>query len=101
MMTAGFTRQDALALDAASSLTAMRDRFALPEGVIYLDGNSLGALPRTTPAHLAQVVTGQWGRDLITSWNRHDWIGLPTRLGGMIAPLVGARADEVGLSRSA
>nr|WP_329959260.1 kynureninase [Sphingomonas sp. Leaf21] len=95
MMTAGFTRQDALALDAASSLTAMRDRFALPEGVIYLDGNSLGALPRTTPAHLAQVVTGQWGRDLITSWNRHDWIGLPTRLGGMIAPLVGARADEV------
>lgn len=94
-MTVPFTRQDALSLDAADPLAPMRNRFALPEGVIYLDGNSLGALPRMTASHLADVVTGQWGRDLITSWNRHDWIGFPKRLGGMIAPLIGARPDEV------
>lgn len=94
-MTVAFRRQDALSLDAADPLAPMRDRFVLPEGVIYLDGNSLGALPRTTPAHLADVVTAQWGRDLITSWNRHDWIGFPMRLGAMIAPLIGARPDEV------
>ena len=72
----------------------MRDRFAMPDG-LYLDGNSLGALPRDTAATLAHVVERQWGRDLIASWNTHDWIGLPQRLGALIAPLIGAGADEV------
>jgi kynureninase len=88
-------RQAALARDAADALAPLRARFALPEGVIYLDGNSLGALPGATAARLAEAVREEWGRGLITSWNGHDWIGLPARLGARIAPLVGAAADEV------
>ena len=68
------------ALDRADPLAAFRDRFVLPEGVVYLDGNSLGALPRATAAAVAGVVEGQWGQDLIKSWNLHDWIGLPQRV---------------------
>lgn len=89
------TRDDAGALDAADPLRGLRDRFALPEGVIYLDGNSLGALPRTTPARLGEVVEAQWGCDLIAGWNVHGWIGAAARAGGAIAPLIGAQADEV------
>ena len=80
--------------DAGDPLAAMRARFHLPDG-IYLDGNSLGALPRDTAAALTDVVGRQWGGDLIASWNKHDWIGQPHRLGRMIAPLIGARLDEV------
>lgn len=94
-MTAGLSRQDALDLDAGDGFAPLRDRFDLPEGQIYLDGNSLGALPRATAPHLAAVVREQWGQGLVTSWNRHDWIGLPQRLGARIAPLVGAGEDEV------
>jgi kynureninase len=82
-------------LDAADSLAPFRDRFDLPEGVIYLDGNSLGCLPRATPARLAEVVAQEWGKNLIRSWNSADWISLPQRIGGKIAPLVGAQAHEV------
>ncbi len=82
-------------LDAADPIGFARERFILPEGVIYLDGNSLGALPRATPARLAAVIEREWGGDLITSWNRHDWIGAPARVGAKIAPLIGAAADEV------
>ncbi|MDR7101355.1 kynureninase [Croceicoccus sp. BE223] len=89
------TREEVLALDAADSLAFARERFALPDGTIYLDGNSLGALPAGTPGHVARVVEEQWGRDLIASWNRHDWIGLPQRVGARIAGLVGAGEDEV------
>ncbi|MEW4449712.1 kynureninase [Qipengyuania sp. JC766] len=81
--------------DVADPLAHYRDRFDLPEGVIYLDGNSLGALPKATPARLEQVVREEWGRDLIRSWNTADWIGLPQRVGGKIAPLVGAQPHEV------
>ena len=88
------TCDEARALDAADPLTAMRDRFSLPEGVIYLDGNSLGALPRATPAALADATTRQWGERLIRSWNE-GWIDAPRRLGAKIAPLIGAAADEV------
>ena len=77
-----------------------RDRFRLPEGVIYLDGNSLGAMPADAPERIARTVEAEWGRDLITSWNRHDWIGLPQRLGARIAGLVGAQADEVAVCDS-
>ena len=89
------TLDEALALDAADPLAHCRERFVLPEGVIYLDGNSLGALPRATAAAVAATVERQWGDDLIASWNKHDWIGAPQRLGARIAPLIGARPDEV------
>ncbi len=89
------TRADALALDAADPLGPMRARFVLPEGVIYLDGNSLGALPAHTPARIADAVVRQWGHDLVGSWNSADWIGAPQRIGAKIAPLIGAAAHEV------
>jgi kynureninase len=89
------SREDCVALDAADPLGAMRGRFALPEGVIYLDGNSLGALPAHTAAHVARVIEAQWGRDLIGSWNTHGWIDAPLRVGAAIAPLIGAGPDEV------
>ena len=88
------TLDHARALDAADPLATMRARFTLPDGVIYLDGNSLGALPAATPAAIADATTRQWGERLIRSWNE-GWIDAPVRLGGKIAPLIGARADEV------
>ncbi len=87
-------------LDADDPLRGCRDRFDLPPGVIYLDGNSLGALPRATPARLASVLRDEWGRDLITSWNRHGWIDLPTRVGDKIARLIGAGPGEVAVADS-
>ena len=89
------TLAEARTLDAADPLAAMRTRFALPNGLIYLDGNSLGALPRATGAAVAEVVERQWGEQLITSWNRHGWIDAPATLGAKLAPLIGAAADEV------
>lgn len=89
------TLADALARDAADPLAHWRERFDLPEGVVYLDGNSLGALPRGSAATAAEVIGTQWGRDLITSWNAHDWIGMPQRIGDAIAALIGADAGEV------
>ena len=88
-------QDEARALDAADPLAAMRVRFALPDGVIYLDGNSLGALPRATGAAVAEVIERQWGDDLITSWNRHGWIDAPAALAAKLAPLIGAAANEV------
>lgn len=87
--------QEARALDAADPLRGMRDRFDLPEGEIYLDGNSLGALPRATVDRLAGTVREEWGRDLIRSWNKAGWIEAPARVGGKIARLVGAQPQEV------
>ena len=88
-------RLDAAALDAADPLAPLRDEFALPEGVIYLDGNSLGALPKKTAARVAEVIAREWGEGLITSWNSAGWITSPERVGAKIAPLIGAQADEV------
>ncbi|WP_203292303.1 kynureninase [Maricaulis parjimensis] len=87
-------------LDAEDPLAAFRDRFELPAGMIYLDGNSLGVMPKSAPAKMKDVVETQWGQHLITSWNRHDWIGLPRRLGGMIAGLIGAKPEEVVVADS-
>jgi len=81
--------------DAADPLAGYRDRFTLPEGVIYLDGNSLGALPKATPAALARVVAQEWGEGLIRSWNSAGWFEAAGRIGGKIAPLVGAAPHEV------
>ena len=89
------TRAACEALDAADSLAAWRERFALPDGVIYLDGNSLGALPRATAAALEAAVCRQWGEGLITSWNKHGWLDLPGRIGAKIARLIGAAPHEV------
>jgi kynureninase len=86
-------------LDGADPLDGFRDRFTLPDGVIYLDGNSLGALPKAAVERVHQVVTGEWGEGLIRSWNASDlgvgWINLPQRIGAKIAPMIGARASEV------
>ena len=88
------------ALDRADPLAPLRDQFLLPHGVIYLDGNSLGALPRATPARVARVVEQEWGGDLITSWNRHGWIQTPQRIGDKIARLIGADPGEVVVAES-
>ena len=82
-------------LDAADPLAGFRERFHVPEGVIYLDGNSLGCLPRATPAAMARVVEKEWGEGLIRSWNDAGWFELGVRVGGKIAPLVGAQPHEV------
>jgi len=84
-----------LAADANDPLAHFRSRFSLPQGVIYLDGNSLGALPVATPGRLARAAEQEWGESLITSWNVHDWIGAPRRVGDKIARLIGAGAGEV------
>ena len=89
------TREDCLALDGADPLADRRALFDLPEGVIYLDGNSLGALPHAVKRRLRDVVDEQWARDLIGGWNAHGWIDLPLSVGAKIAPLIGADADEV------
>jgi kynureninase len=93
-------RTSARLLDDADPLAHVRDRFELPEGVIYLDGNSLGALPRGVGGRVADVVAREWGRDLIGSWNSAGWMDLPDRVGGRIARLIGAEADEVAVADS-
>ncbi|MGQ9365677.1 kynureninase [Azospirillum sp. ST 5-10] len=94
------TRADCAALDAADPLAAARERFLLPEGVVYLDGNSLGPLPRAAVARLERTVREEWGRGLIRSWNDAGWIDLPTRLGDKIGRLVGAAAGQVVVADS-
>lgn len=87
--------EHASALDDADPLAGLRDSFTLPADVIYLDGNSLGALPRAVPDRIAATVTGDWGDGLIRSWNDADWINAPRRVGAKIAPLIGAAPDNV------
>ena len=93
-------RADAKAMDAADPLASARHLFSLPPGAIYLDGNSLGALPRATPARLQDVVRDEWGGDLIASWNKHGWIDLARRVGDKIAKLIGAEANTVSVGDS-
>ncbi|MGF6273066.1 kynureninase [Massilia sp. UYP11] len=92
------TRADCLALDALDPLAGLRSRFDLPEGVIYLDGNSLGARPRAALARAQDVVAREWGTDLIKSWNTAGWFDSPKRLGDRLAPLVGAGPGEVAVT---
>src|SRR5215472_15094493 len=86
--------------DAQDLLAGFKARFRLPAGVIYLDGNSLGALPKATPERLRRAIEDEWGGDLIASWNKHDWIGAPARIGGKIAQLIGAKPSEVVVADS-
>ena len=90
-----FTLAEAQAADQADPLRPLRGRFTLPDGLIYLDGNSLGPLPATTSERQRQVVDEEWGEQLIRSWNSRDWIGAPQRIGAKIARLIGAKANEV------
>lgn len=88
-------RECCAALDAADPLAPLRERFLLDEGLIYLDGNSLGALPAATPPRLAEVVSEEWGSGLIRSWTAAGWIQAPRRLGDKVGRLIGARPGEV------
>ncbi len=89
------TADKAREFDAADPLAKYRDRFILPDGVIYLDGNSLGALPRATREAMRRVVEDEWGDGLIRSWNDADWFDMGARVGAKIAPMIGAQTREV------
>ena len=89
------SRAACVALDADDPLAIHREAFSLPPGIIYLDGNSLGPLPRRTLPVLQDVVTAQWGTDLIKSWNAHGWLELPRRIGDRIGTLIGAAPGQV------
>ena len=82
-------------LDQQDPLRSLRDLFSIPPNTIYLDGNSLGMMPKATPQRVADVVTREWGTDLIRSWNKNGWFSLPQRVGNKIARLIGAQAGEV------
>lgn len=88
-------REDAEKLDANDPLKHVRDQFSLPHGVIYLDGNSLGAAPLSIFARMEQAVATEWAKGLIRSWNDADWIDLPKIAGAKIAKIIGAAPDEV------
>tara|TARA_R110002073_G_scaffold114291_8_gene251473 strand:- start:11562 stop:12803 length:1242 start_codon:yes stop_codon:yes gene_type:complete len=90
-----YTREDFLKLDENDPLAAFRDEFELPEDLIYLDGNSLGAMPKSAKARALDVVEREWGQDLITSWNKNGWFHLTEKLGNKIASLIGAAPGEV------
>ena len=100
MVDLSAARARAAELDAADPIAHARERFALPEGLVYLDGNSLGALPAHLPARLAEVIEAEWGRDLIGSWNSHDWWTAPERVGDLVGRLVGAEPGQVVVADS-
>jgi kynureninase len=93
-------RKDCQALDAGDGLAPLREQFALPDGVIYLDGNSLGARPKAAAQRAQTVIAEEWGVDLIRSWNKAGWFDLPTRLGNKLAKLIGAEGGEVVVTDS-
>ena len=94
------TLDEAQQLDNADPLAFARERFRLPEGVVYLDGNSLGALPAAASEALANTAERQWGNDLIASWNKHEWIDWPTKIAARLAPIVGAKPNELLIADS-
>ncbi|MEJ1157525.1 kynureninase [Prosthecomicrobium sp. N25] len=88
-------RREAAARDAADPLAGRRDLFAVPPGIVYLDGNSLGVMPKAVPARVARTVETEWGEGLIRSWNSAGWIDLPARVGAKIGRLIGAEPGSV------
>src|SRR5450830_94041 len=94
------TRAACETLDANDPLAPLRAQFALPPGVVYLDGNSLGARPKAALQRAQQVIEEEWGNDLIRSWNKAGWFDLPARLGNKLAPLIGAGENEVVITDS-
>jgi kynureninase len=99
-MTPMTTRADCIAMDAADPLAALRNEFNLPDGVIYLVGNSLGAMPKAAAQRAMQVVAEEWGHGLVGSWNKAGWFDMPSRLGDKLAPLIGAGPAEVVVTDS-
>ena len=93
-------RTECLTRDAQDPLRALREQFDLPDGVIYLDGNSLGARPKAALARAQAVIAAEWGQDLIRSWNKAGWFDLPSRLGNRLATLIGAGEGEVVVTDS-
>ena len=93
--TTMISQHDCRARDLDDPLAPLRLQFDLPDGVIYLDGNSLGARPKAALARAQHVITAEWGTDLIRSWNTAGWFDLPKRLGDRLAPLLGAGTGEV------
>ncbi len=91
----GITLQGCEQRDATDPLRPLRERFDIPQGVIYLDGNSLGVCPKTAAARAEEVVSQEWAQGLIRSWNSAGWFELPQRLGNQLAPLIGAGPGEV------
>ncbi|MDG1438748.1 MAG: kynureninase [Emcibacteraceae bacterium] len=89
------TRDDFVALDKTDPLRKFADEFHLPDGVIYLDGNSLGAMPKVAKARALEVIEQEWGEDLIKSWNKAGWFNLVEKLGDKVATLIGADKGEV------
>ncbi len=89
------TRLDFEVMDKNDPLAEFRELFELAEGQIYLDGNSLGVLPKATKKRMQEVVEREWGQELIRSWNSSDWINIPRRVGDKIASFIGAKAGEV------
>ena len=94
------TRDDCIACDRAHPLAPLREQFVLPAGKVYLDGNSLGALPKAAAARVVQVLSQEWGEQLIESWNSAGWIDLPQRIGDKIGRLVGAAPGELVVADS-
>jgi kynureninase len=90
-----YTREACEQLDRDDPFAAKRAAFVIPEGQIYLDGNSLGLLPKAVAPRVSQAVSEEWGQSLITAWNKHGWFALPSRIGDKIAPLVGAPPASV------
>lgn len=89
------TREACVAADRLDPLAPLKARFDLPPGVLYMDGNSLGVMPRAAAARAAEVITQEWGTGLIRSWNTAGWFELPSRLGDKLAGLLGARDGEL------
>jgi kynureninase len=89
------TREDCLAMDRDDPLAQLRRRYQVPEGMIYLDGNSLGLMPKSAEARVLKAVRQEWGEDLITSWNKHGWFKLPQVCGNKIARLIGGGHNNV------
>ncbi|BEG75752.1 kynureninase [Achromobacter xylosoxidans] len=89
------TRESCVAADRQDPLAPLKARFDLPPGVLYMDGNSLGVLPRAAAARAAEVITQEWGTGLIRSWNTAGWFELPSRLGDKLAGLLGAKEGEL------
>ncbi|WP_404403092.1 kynureninase [Idiomarina seosinensis] len=89
------TRNEVIQRDDNDPLASYRTEFDLPDNTIYLDGNSLGAIPHRVKKRVAETVEQQWGNDLITSWNKHQWVNLPEIVGEKIAPIIGAGKGQV------
>src|SRR5262249_1308822 len=93
-------RADCEALDRADPLRQFRDRFHLPSGLIYLDGNSLGAMPKSVPARITRLLGQEWGDDLIRGWTKDGWMDLPLAIGAKIGSLIGAGEGETVVADS-